>query len=233
MKHGFYSRAAYLSSKLIYSLPQATLAFVAFALPASSMAGLHQDLSWYLLFMLAYLHALRMIALCSAWAFNSRTAASIFFGLIFALMTLAAGTTIHFKDLSVVTKWLYFASPTRWTHEALVGWEFSSNVTLALTTASSAASTLPYQCSHNPIIQQENAILIKADCGIQTRSNILSWFAYKGGHEGHAIRALTHPFIGSAVAFGVFFVLATLSFCFLSTRKRDSLRPTLSNQVKR
>lgn len=152
---GWYSRTAYLCSKLIYSLPGAAVTFVAFALPASSMAGLHQDVSLYMAVMLVYLLSLRMAAIASAWLFKTRTAAAVFFGFLFTLVILAAGTTFHYKgvtrllsshcgsimltrcfvfacetDLSMAVRWLYFVSPTRWSHEALIGWEFSSNVSL-------------------------------------------------------------------------------------------------------
>ncbi|KAI1292780.1 ATP-binding cassette sub-family G member 8 [Halotydeus destructor] len=232
IKQGFYTRSSYFLSKMIYSLPAASLAFVAFALPASSMAGLHQDLSWYLLFMLAYLHVLRIVAMTCAWTFGSRSIASGFFGLLFTLSVLASGSTFHYKDLSVATKWLYTVSPMRWTHEALIGWEFSSNVTLALITASSASQNVPFLCSHNPVIQQENAILIKADCGFQTRPHILSWFAYKGSSESSPIRTTAHPFIMAAIVVGSFFLLSAISVCLVSKRKRNPIKPSISNTIR-
>jgi len=128
IRHGFYTKPAYFASKVIYSLPAATLVFVAFALPASSMAGLHQDLSWYIILMLVYLHSLRIVAITCAWAFKSRSSAAIAFGVLFTAVALAAGTTFHYKDLSTPVRWLYHVSPTRWAHESLIGWEFSSNV---------------------------------------------------------------------------------------------------------
>lgn len=226
VSQGLYSRLAFFLAKFMYSLPSATLSFVAFALPACSMAGLHNDLSLYLLLMIVYQHALRAIALTCAWTFNAKSSASAAFGLIFTLIVLTSGTTIHFKDLSIATKWLHEASPMRWTHEALIGWEFSSNVTLALATASWVSTSLPFLCSHNPIIQQENAILIKADCGFQSRPNILSWFSYKGGAAGdHALRPFTHPLVSSGAVFATFAFLSLLTFLLLAHRKRSSSTP--------
>ena len=191
------------------------------------MAGLHNDLSLYLLIMILYLHALRVIALSCAWMFNSKSSASTAFGLIFSLIVLTSGTTIHFKDLSIASKWLYPASPMRWTHEALVGWEFSSNVTLALATASWVSTSLPYLCSHNPIIQQENAILIKADCGFQSRPNILSWFSYRGGATtDSSLRPFTHPLISNASVFAAFTLISLIAFVAFSKRKHNNNRTT-------
>ena len=190
---GFYSKFVFFIAKLLYSLPSATLSFVAFALPACSMAGLHNDLSLYLVLMLAYLHALRSIALACTWICNTKLTSSSLFGLIYSILILTSGTTYHYKDLSKVTKWIYPLSPMKYTHEALIGWEFSSNVTLALATSTWIATSLPYLCSHNPVIQSENAILIKADCGFQSRNNILSWFSYKGSGKYHCVLMFDKP----------------------------------------
>lgn len=223
VSQGLYSRPAFFFAKFIYSIPSATLSFVAFALPACSMAGLHNDLLVYLLLMIVYQHALRAIALTCAWTFDAKSTAATAFGLIFSIMVLTSGTTIHFKDLSIATRWLHQASPIRWTHEALVGWEFSSNVTLALTSTSWVTTSLPYLCSHNPIIQQENAILIKADCGFQSRPNILSWFSYKGGNSGEtSLRPYSHPLVSSAAVFATFAFLSLIGFLAAARRKQSS-----------
>lgn len=185
------------------------------------MAGLHNDLSLYLLLMIVYQHALRAIALTCAWTFNAKSSASAAFGLIFSVIVLTSGTGIHLKDLSIATRWLQPASPLRWTHEALIGWEFSSNVTLALATASWVSTSLPYLCSHNPIIQQENAILIKADCGFQSRPNILSWFSYRGGPTSDPVlRPLTDPLISSGAVFATFAFLSLIGFLVAARRKQ-------------
>lgn len=205
----FYSKTAYLLSKILYSLPAATIIYTAFALPACSMAGLKENLSLYIILMIAYLHTLRMIAYACVWTYDRRSSAAFIFGLILSVILLSAGTTFHYKDLSLATRWLYFVSPTRWCHEALIGWEFDSN-----------ASSPPYLCKHNPVIQQENAILIKADCGFQTRSNILQWFNYKGASAtGSAIRSVSNPFVAFTILFLVFLVLASVLFCLFARRK--------------
>ena len=166
----FYGKSAYLMSKLIYSIPAAVIVFVAFSLPACSMAGLQQNLSIYLVLMVTYLLTLRMIAIAMAWTFDKRSTSAIAMAVILCLIFLSSGTTFHYKDLSIATRWLSSGSVTRWAHEALIAWEFDNNSTV----------TPPFLCSRNPIVQQPNAILVRADCGLQTRANILTWFAYKG-----------------------------------------------------
>ncbi|RWS15545.1 ATP-binding cassette sub-family G member 8-like protein [Dinothrombium tinctorium] len=216
IKIGLYSKAAFILSKLIYSLPQATLVFMAYCLPVSSMAGLQQNLLIYLVLMICYMHVVRLIALFNAWFFTRKSTAAICFGFIFTLIVLASGTTFHYKDLSVITRWLYFASPVRWAHESLINWEFSSNAT----SGSSVLAVGSYLCTHNPIIQQENAILIKADCGIQSRANVLKWFNYKVSATESSLRSITHPFIAFSITFVLFFILSLISFCFVAKRKK-------------
>ena len=236
VSQGYYSKFAYFIAKLFYSFPSATLSFVAFALPACSMAGLHNDLSSYLIIMLAYLHALRSIALACTWLCDSKLKASSLFGLLFSILVLTSGTTLHYKDLSRVCKWMYPLSPVRYTHEALVGWEFSSNVTLALATSTWIATSLPYLCSHNPVIQSDNAILIRADCGFQSRSNILSWFSYKGSGLpivtasstqltssstalDSTLRPFSHSFIVTAIYFAIFSLISIFALLSFARRK--------------
>lgn len=104
-------------------------------------------------------------------------------------------------------------------------------ITLALTTASSAAQSQPFLCSHNPIIQQENAILIKADCGLQTRSNILAWHSYKGATDTSTIRTIRDPLIATAIVFFVSLIVSVIAFCFCSKRKHEPVQPT-SKRIK-
>lgn len=241
---GFYFRASHFVAKYLSSFLTSSLCFVAFALPACSMAGLgwlHSDLFPYLGLTIAYLHSIRMVALFCSYTFDSKAKASTAFGLLFTIIALTSGTTIHFKDLSPATKWFYPASPLRWSHEALIGWEFSSNITLtlgggALIPAASqnwVFAGLPFLCSHNPIIQQENAILIKADCGFQSRSNILNWFNYRGGSVSQtdatpSLRPYTHALIADASVFGVFSLLSLLSWVFFARRKSANRSTTMA-----
>jgi hypothetical protein len=172
IKLNLYGKTAYLISKLIHSLPQTIIIYIAYALPACSMAGLQQNIPIYLILMIAYLLTLRMITLSAVWAFDKRSTASLIVGLILSIMFLSSGTTFHYKDLSIATRWLNSASPLRWAHEAFIAWEFDTNST----------TSPPYLCSRNPIVEQNNEppILVKADCGFQSKLNIQKWFRYKG-----------------------------------------------------
>ena len=166
----FYGKTSFLVSKLIYSIPPALIIFMAFSLPACSMAGLQQNLSIYLIVMLAYLLTLRMITIAITWTFTKRSTSAIALAIVLSVIFLSSGTTFHYKDLSLGTRWLTMGSPTRWAHETLIGWEFDNNSTLSP----------PFLCSRNPTVEQPNAIVVKADCGFQSRANILKWFRYKG-----------------------------------------------------
>ncbi|CAG2167830.1 unnamed protein product [Oppiella nova] len=210
VKLQFYGKSSYLISKLIYSLPQALIVFIAFSLPACSMAGLQQNLSIYLLLMLSYLLTLRMIAISIVWTFNKRSTSAVMLAFVLSLIFLSAGTTFHYKDLSIGTRWLNYVSPTRWAHEALINWEFDNNSTLSP----------PFLCSRNPIVQQPNAILVRADCGFQSKANVLKWFRYKGAPQtGSSLRPIWHPFAAFAAIFGFFMIGGCLLFCLLAKRK--------------
>lgn len=92
------------------------------------MAGVQNNLLLYLLLMMAYLHAIRMIAIAAALTFDRKSIASIVFGLFFSLNAIASGTSIHYRDFSFLTRWLNTLSPMKYIHEVLIGWEFSTNV---------------------------------------------------------------------------------------------------------
>ena len=217
VKLKLYSKGSYLMSKFIYSIPQTCVVYISFALPACSMAGLQNNLPIYLLIMLGYLFSLRIITLAAAWTFNKRSTAAIGLGFILSIIFLTSGTTFHHKDLSIATRWMSLLSTTRWTHEALIGWEFDNNST----------SSPPYLCSRNPIVQQPNAILVRADCGFQSKANIMKWFRYKGGlptgtsgsPTGPSLRSFWHPVVSYSIVIVVFLVISCLSFCLLAKRK--------------
>lgn len=181
VRQGFYSLPVYVFAKMLYSLPQAMLTGLAYALPACSMAGLqhhtgHNSLPYYLLIMLAYYLSLRSLVLASVWSCRRRSTATIIFGCLFAVFVVTSGVNIHQSDMIFTYRWIRQLSPIRWVHEALVAWEFEPNAARATDGALFAF----FLCSRNPVVQQPNAILVRADCGFQARSNILRWFEYQG-----------------------------------------------------
>lgn len=171
----------YLVAKLLYSAPQSILIGLAYALPACSMAGLQHhtgpnSLPYYLLLMLVYYISLRSFVFATVWICKRKSTAICLFGLIFTLFILSSGTSIQLRDISFTHRWIRQISPVRWLHEALIGWEFEPH---ELST-SDGTIVSSFLCSRNPVIQQPNAILVRADCGFQTRANILKWFEYQG-----------------------------------------------------
>ena len=190
----FYSLPAYLLAKLLYSAPQTILIGLAYALPACSMAGLQlhsnpNSLPLYLLLMLSYFIALRSFIIAIVWICNRRSNALFLFGFLFTLFLLSSGINIQYRNISITHRWLRQVSPIRWLHEAIVAWEFEPNTIITansidnngvLSSSSSNSIMSSFLCSRNHVIQQPNAILVRADCGFQTRSNILKWFEYQG-----------------------------------------------------
>lgn len=178
---GFYCLPAYLLAKLLYSAPQSILIGLAYALPACSMAGLQQhtgthSLPYYLMLMLAYYLTLRSFVFALVWSCRRRSSATILFGTLFTMFILSSGVNVHQSDLAFTHRWMRQLSPIRWLHEALIAWEFEPNAL----TSNDGAVLSSFLCSRNPVVQQPNAILVRADCGFQTRSNILKWFEYPG-----------------------------------------------------
>ena len=195
VEQGFYSLPAYLLAKLLYSVPQSILLGLAYSLPACSMAGLQQhhhqhqtgssppnSLTYYLAIMLSYYIAMRTFALAMVWTFRRRIVAVWTFAVLFALFYLASGTLLQLRDLAFTHRWLRTLSPIRWMHESLIGWEFEPHAAFVPVDQhdTSAVPAFPFLCSRNPVIQQPNAILVRADCGFQSRANILKWFDYQG-----------------------------------------------------
>lgn len=149
------------------------------------MAGLHlhlspNSLSLYLLLMIGYYLALRMSVIGLVWACQKRSTATVWFAILFTLWCFASGSLIHVRNIAFTHRWLRLLSPIRWIHESLIGWEFEPNVVAPTGESLPASATSAFLCSRNPVVQQPNAILVRADCGFQTRANILKWFDYSG-----------------------------------------------------
>ncbi|KAH7646586.1 abc transporter sub-family g-like protein [Dermatophagoides farinae] len=227
---GFYSLPAYLLAKLLYSTPQTILIGLAYALPACSMAGLQlhsnpNSLPFYLLLMLSYFIALRSFINAIVWICNRRSNALFLFGFLFTIFLLSSGINIQYRDISITHRWLRQISPIRWLHEAIVAWEFEPNTIDNLNNgggSSSNSNTISniiissFLCSRNPVIQQPNAILVRADCGFQQRSNILKWFEYQGGNiftTKPNLRPSWHAFIALFILFIGSFIIGSIIFC--------------------
>ncbi|XP_077500584.1 ATP-binding cassette sub-family G member 8 isoform X2 [Amblyomma americanum] len=164
-----YNGIAYIISKLTYSLPTAAAIAAAYVFPAYSMTGLPQreetrNFGPYMGYTLLYLLTARAVAMTSAWTFPTRQRAAAFLGLVMLIFCLSGGYAVHLMDLSLVTSWLQWVSPLRWTLEQLAMVEF-------------AGGTTPmYDCPRGPVVLQENGIQVKAICGIVTDNHALALF---------------------------------------------------------
>ena len=147
---------------------------------------------------------MRILALAMAWAFRKRINAVCCFAFIYIFIIFTAGTSIHHKDLTIGIRLFQYATPFKYAHLALINWEFN------------VKDLTRYLCSNNPIIQQENAILIKADCGFELKEHMLIWFNYLG-----KIPNTTTYFIAFGLISLVFIIFNIITFCFFSRRKNS------------
>ncbi|XP_075528671.1 ATP-binding cassette sub-family G member 8 [Dermacentor variabilis] len=164
-----YNGIAYIISKLMYSLPTAAAIAAAYVFPAYSMTGLPQreetrNFGPYMGYTLLYLLTARAVAMTSAWTFPTRQRAAAFLGLVVLVFCLSGGYAVHLMDLSLVTSWLQWVSPLRWTLEQLAMVEFAGG------------ATPMYDCPRGPVVLQENGIQVKAICGIVTDNHALALF---------------------------------------------------------
>ncbi|XP_013793283.1 ATP-binding cassette sub-family G member 8-like, partial [Limulus polyphemus] len=176
-RDGLYSRLAYIMSKVTYSLPPAAAVCLSYIVPVYSIAGLDTDarvnsFGVYIAYNLLYLLTIRMLFMALGWMFSSRHLAAGLAGIILTLCATTAGYTVHFTDLSLVLSWFQWVSPMRWMMEQIVRWEFTGK-------NNEIGNITKYYCTRNPVIQQENGILVKADCGILSDAHALRLHQYR------------------------------------------------------
>ncbi|XP_076320520.1 LOW QUALITY PROTEIN: ATP-binding cassette sub-family G member 8-like [Tachypleus tridentatus] len=176
-RDGLYSRFAYIMSKVTYSLPPAAAVCLSYIVPVYSIAGLDTDarvnsFGVYIGYNLLYLLTIRMLFMALGWMFSSRHLAAGLGGIILTLCATTAGYTVHFTDLSLVLSWFQWVSPMRWMMEQIVRWEFTGK-------HNTIGNVTKYFCTRNPVIQQENSILVKADCGILSDIHALRLHQYR------------------------------------------------------
>ncbi|GFY47202.1 ABC transporter G family member 4, partial [Trichonephila inaurata madagascariensis] len=165
-----YHKFTYAICKLTYSLIPAAAVAVAYAVPAYSMAGLQttsrvRPFGVYIGYMILYLLTLRMMALACSWACSTRHLAATWTGFLFTILSLVAGYSIHPLDISIMFSWAQWVSPVHWIYNLLVQNEFNSSL----------SEDIRYSCTRNPVVQQENAILMRAECGMPTDSDALKF----------------------------------------------------------
>lgn len=165
-----YHKFTYALCKLTYSLVPAAAVAVAYSVPAYSMAGLQttsrvRPFGVYIGYMILYLLTLRMMALACTWACSTRHLAATWAGFLFTIVSLVAGYSIHPSDISIMFSWAQWVSPVHWIYNLLVQNEFNSSL----------SEDVRYSCTRNPVVQQENAILMRAECGMPTDSDALKF----------------------------------------------------------
>lgn len=213
IREGLYGKFTYVLCKLTYSLPVTAIVFTAYCVPAYSMAGLQTTsrvhaFTIYIAYMLFYLFTIRMLAIALSWACSSRHVAAIWTGIILMPILTTAGYTVHFDDLSIIVSWLQWLSPARWMIENLLSWEFNKG-------SISSDFDPKYVCSYNPIIKQ-NTILARAECGIVTDHQALSFYKYLNDWPLYQPVVIT-------IAFHIIFLLIGL-FAFLLAKQTKKQR---------
>ncbi|XP_076346385.1 uncharacterized protein LOC143244854 isoform X2 [Tachypleus tridentatus] len=201
VREGLYSYFAYIMSKLTYSMPSAVAVCLAYIIPVYSIAGFESDFrinmfGIYIGYMLLYLLAIRMLSLALGWLFSSHYLAAGGVGLILMLSTTTAGYTVHFTDLSAVFSWFQWVSPMRWTMEQVVILEFFGK-------NEGGEYETKYLCDRNPVIQQQNNLLVKAECGILNDAHALRL------HDYHTTWPQYQPII-ITLAFYIFWFLVSI-----------------------
>uniref|UniRef100_T1J9E7 ABC transporter domain-containing protein n=1 Tax=Strigamia maritima TaxID=126957 RepID=T1J9E7_STRMM len=180
IKDALYSRLVYFITMTLYSFLPTCGVYLAFSLPAYCMAGLQSEVdsrsfSIYIGFMLLYLFTFRAVSIAMAFTFRSRHWAACMSGAILAAALLTSGWPVHLLDLSVLTFWLQWVSPARWTIEQMIQWDFYR--------PKSNSSSITMECSHNPTIVQERGIgssrqpriLVQAYCGLANEQQVVTF----------------------------------------------------------
>ncbi|XP_054706333.1 LOW QUALITY PROTEIN: ATP-binding cassette sub-family G member 8-like [Uloborus diversus] len=205
-KERLYHKFTYAICKLTYSLVPAAAVAVAYAVPAYSMAGLQttsrvRPFGIYIGYMILYMLTMRMLVLACAWASPSKGVASAWAGLVATILSLAAGYTVHLEDISTAFSWSQWISPTHWVYRQLAQNEF--NATLG-------DELYRYTCSHNPVVQQENTILMRAECGLVTDEDALKYYGMQEKWPLYQPISIVVVFHAVCLVFGLFLFL-TLS----------------------
>ncbi|XP_030371578.1 ATP-binding cassette sub-family G member 8 [Scaptodrosophila lebanonensis] len=156
---GLYSRSLYIIVQSLFGLFPSLCIWLAYLLPAHSMAGLYtysnsSDTGIYLYmgYMLLYLTVIQTLALFCAHLLPCKVSATIFNTLITFALTAVGGYLLHPRNLSRFWSWLQLASPQRWLLPVLVQDEFSAET---LTNSAGLQLCRNKQVQHQEIIVQQ------------------------------------------------------------------------------
>lgn len=130
-----YSRSLYIVLQNILTLLPSLCIWLAYLLPAYSMAGLYSysksgassdtRIYFYMGFMLVYMTALQTMALFFTHLFKGTTAAVIWTGILQFILSCCGGFVLHIRNLPDFWSWLSMISPERWLFPVLAFDEYS------------------------------------------------------------------------------------------------------------
>ncbi|XP_037795975.1 ATP-binding cassette sub-family G member 8-like [Penaeus monodon] len=194
---GLYSRGIYIVTKICYSFLAAGGVFLAYILPAYTLAGFPSAEKFYIYigYMLLYLFAARSIAIASACLFNTRHMAAMSTGIVLTVATIGSGFTVHPLDMSVWTWPTLWWSPVRWILHEVNRYEFNSKS--------------EFLCDRNPVLQDSLSVIQrKAPCGVVTGAQALR---YMGLPEA-SLPDVYYPAVFIVVAYLVGQVVTIIAF---------------------
>ncbi|XP_061391225.1 uncharacterized protein LOC133326610 [Musca vetustissima] len=161
LRLGLYSRSLYIIVQNLAGLFPSLCIWLAYLLPAHSMAGLYtystsSDTGIYLYmgYMLLYLTVIQTLAIFCAHLMPSKVASTILNTLISLGLTAVGGYSVHPKNISKIWAWSELISPEKWLLPVLVQDEYSAE-----TLANSAGLQL---CRNKQVQHQE--IIVQQPC---------------------------------------------------------------------
>ncbi|TDG48167.1 hypothetical protein AWZ03_005342 [Drosophila navojoa] len=170
---GLYSRSLYIIVQSLLGLFPSLCIWLAYLLPAHSMAGLYtysnsSDTGIYLYmgYMLLYLTLIQTLALFCAHLLPCKVSASLVNALLSLTLAAVGGYLVHPRNLSKFWSWLQQASPQRWLLPVLVQDEYSAE-----TLANSAGLQL---CRNKQVQHQE--IIVQQPCPPPNGTQVLHDF---------------------------------------------------------
>ena len=113
--------------------------------------------------MLAYLQCVRLVAIVAAHLSSSRHVSAGWLGAALLPLLLVAGWSVHPHELSPWTGWIGWVSAPAWLYQRLVWNELAHIGRL--------------RCQRNPVLPQDNTIIVQLDCGLNSGQDALGFLA--------------------------------------------------------
>jgi len=129
---GLYGRLSYLFIQSIFSVLPSICIWLAYLLPAHSMAGLYAytnnnetGIYLYMGYMLLYLMAIQTLALFATHLLPSKISSAILTTILILALTSVGGYSIHPSNVPYYWSWLEIVSPEKWLLPVLTADEYS------------------------------------------------------------------------------------------------------------